>query len=236
MGKRLRKLWAEVHYQTWGRKHVHGWHLMSRLVRLIPGQLRQAVIVDAAVRATQPSVIGGAAYAGPDGLTYAHLYEASMVPHGGMLWPGPETHALRERCDRLTTESAFERDMPSPTEEQIASPEFQALWEVIKSWDINVPEFYKGYCGANGSHVMLLLGALDGAEARVVAMARDLFDNRLGWDDGRQPYAPVAFWMALGMALGVDPNWANTGGDIDDWLTTMTAAQTLYDQAGARVA
>lgn len=50
--------------------------------------------------------------------------------------------------------------MPNPTEEQQASPEFEAIWSVIKSWDVNVPEFYDGYCGANGSHVVLILNAL----------------------------------------------------------------------------
>lgn len=31
--------------------------------------------------------------------------------------------------------------------------------------------------------------------------ARDLFDNRLGWSDERNPYAPRAFWHKLGVAL-----------------------------------
>lgn len=54
-------------------------------------------------------------------------------------------------------------DVPHPTPEQLASPEFQAIWDVIKSWDINVPEYYEGYCGANGSHVALILNALGSA-------------------------------------------------------------------------
>jgi hypothetical protein len=55
-------------------------------------------------------------------------------------------------------------DMPNPTPEQLASPEFEAIWHVIRSWDVNVPEFYEGYCGANGSHVALILNALAGAK------------------------------------------------------------------------
>ena len=51
-------------------------------------------------------------------------------------------------------------DMPNPTEEDLNSPEFEAIWRCIKSWDVNVPEFYEGYCGANGSHVKLILNAL----------------------------------------------------------------------------
>jgi hypothetical protein len=48
-------------------------------------------------------------------------------------------------------------EMPNPTEEQMKSPIFNAIWEVIKDWDVNVPEYYEGYCGANGSHVALIL-------------------------------------------------------------------------------
>lgn len=53
-------------------------------------------------------------------------------------------------------------EMPNPTPEQMESPEFNAIWQTIKSWDVNVPEFYDGYCGANGSHVVLILNALEG--------------------------------------------------------------------------
>lgn len=53
-------------------------------------------------------------------------------------------------------------EMPNPTPEQMESPEFNAIWQTIKSWDVNVPEFYNGYCGANGSHVVLILNALEG--------------------------------------------------------------------------
>ena len=31
--------------------------------------------------------------------------------------------------------------------------------------------------------------------------AKYLFDNRLGWSDGRNPYAPRKFWHKLGVAL-----------------------------------
>lgn len=59
-----------------------------------------------------------------------------------------------------TTNAAKYPQMPNPTEDQLSSPEFEAVWSVIKSWDVNVPEFYEGYCGANGSHVALILNAL----------------------------------------------------------------------------
>lgn len=54
----------------------------------------------------------------------------------------------------------FSKGNANPTEDQLRSAEFKALWGCIKGWDINAPEFYEGYCGANGSHVALLLDAL----------------------------------------------------------------------------
>jgi len=50
--------------------------------------------------------------------------------------------------------------MPNPTQEQLSDPVFNAIWQTIKSWDVNVPEYYRGYCGASGSHVVLILNAL----------------------------------------------------------------------------
>ena len=52
------------------------------------------------------------------------------------------------------------KDLPNPTKEDLESPEFNAIWDVIKSWDINVPEYYSGYMGGNGSHVKLILQSL----------------------------------------------------------------------------
>jgi hypothetical protein len=48
------------------------------------------------------------------------------------------------------------KDMPNPTEEDLNDPLFNKIWELIKTWDVNVPEYYSGYCGANGSHVKLI--------------------------------------------------------------------------------
>lgn len=54
------------------------------------------------------------------------------------------------------------KEMPNPTPEQVEhDPTFQAIWNVIKTWDVNAPEYYFGYCGANGSHVALILNALE---------------------------------------------------------------------------
>lgn len=50
--------------------------------------------------------------------------------------------------------------MPNPTEEDLNDPMFEAIWQTIKGWDVNVPDYYSGYCGASGSHVMLILKAI----------------------------------------------------------------------------
>ena len=36
---------------------------------------------------------------------------------------------------------------------------------------------------------------------RLVMAAKAIFDNRLGWSDGRQPYAPRELWVELGAAI-----------------------------------
>ena len=52
------------------------------------------------------------------------------------------------------------KEMSSPSEEELDSELFNSIWEVIKKWDINAPDYYSGYCGANGSHVKLILDAI----------------------------------------------------------------------------
>lgn len=47
-----------------------------------------------------------------------------------------------------------------PQSEETETPEFNAVWNLIKNWDINVPDAYEGYCGATGNHVVAILDAL----------------------------------------------------------------------------
>lgn len=51
-------------------------------------------------------------------------------------------------------------DMPNPSRDDLSNPIFEAIWQVIKTWDINSPEYYSGYCGANGSHAKILLDSV----------------------------------------------------------------------------
>lgn len=54
--------------------------------------------------------------------------------------------------------------LPDPTPEMLERPDFNAVWNTIKTWDISVPSAYVGYCGATGSHVRAILDALAGIE------------------------------------------------------------------------
>lgn len=49
---------------------------------------------------------------------------------------------------------------PDPTSEMLNDPQFNAIWNAIKSWDVNVPGAYHGYCGATGNHARAILDAL----------------------------------------------------------------------------
>ena len=60
----------------------------------------------------------------------------------------------------LPGEVGFHTPMPNPTPADLEDATFNAIWNVIKTWDVNVPAYYGGYCGAHGSHVMLILDAL----------------------------------------------------------------------------
>ena len=52
-------------------------------------------------------------------------------------------------------------NFPDPTPEMLEKPEFKAIWQCIKNWDINVPEQYAGYMGATGNHVRAILDVLE---------------------------------------------------------------------------
>jgi hypothetical protein len=57
-------------------------------------------------------------------------------------------------------EGGERKDWPDPTPEMLVDPHFEAIWQTIKTWDINVPAAYGGYCRATGNHVRAILDAL----------------------------------------------------------------------------
>jgi len=49
----------------------------------------------------------------------------------------------------------------NPTCFEVASPLFNAIWGVIKKWDIGVDDEYAGYCNATGNHVCAIMDAVE---------------------------------------------------------------------------
>lgn len=82
--------------------------------------------------------------------------------------------------------------LPNPDEEDLKDPIFEAIWQTIKSWDVNAPSYYIGYCGANGSHVKLVLDAVRHAQAEewrftlAASYIGDLIAKYLGTPDEYQ--------------------------------------------------
>ena len=50
------------------------------------------------------------------------------------------------------------REWPDPTPEMVESEEFNAVWDCIKTWEINVPGI--DAAGVNGNHVQAVLDSL----------------------------------------------------------------------------
>jgi hypothetical protein len=49
----------------------------------------------------------------------------------------------------------------NPTPEMLDNdPLFDAIWDVIKTWDIGVPAAYWGYTGGTGNHVRAIYDAI----------------------------------------------------------------------------
>jgi len=82
---------------------------------------------------------------------------------------------------RNVIDSYIRVEMPSPTIEEQNDVSFKAIWDIIKSWDVNVPEYYYGYCSANGSHVKLILDELNNRKClsnRLKKLKRLLNDDK----------------------------------------------------------
>jgi hypothetical protein len=81
--------------------------------------------------------------------------------HKGKARRFPWKPYIRRIINTPHMEAAMSDDnWPDPTPEMLDTPEFIAIWDCIKTWDINVPDAYEGYCGATGNHVRAILEAL----------------------------------------------------------------------------
>ncbi len=111
--------------------------------------------------------------------------------------PPPAVADAPPSLDQIAARKGFDA-MPDPLAADLHDPLFEAIWQATKTWDVNVPEFYFGYCGLTGSHVMLILNAIRQARPQagewlpISEAPRDgteILIWRAGWD-----YAPLAKW------------------------------------------
>lgn len=78
--------------------------------------------------------------------------------------PGDATPPPNEARDSRQPDEP-RRPWPDPTPAMLASEQFERIWQCIKRWDVNVPDVYVGYMGANGNHVRAILDALAPGDA-----------------------------------------------------------------------
>lgn len=96
-----------------------------------------------------------------DGQVYADVAARVRLEDERRLQNAEAEEAVR----RLEAAQPRPQPWPDPTPEQLQSPAFQAVWDVIKTWDIAVPAAYSGHTGAEGNHVVAILDGLAEAGA-----------------------------------------------------------------------
>jgi hypothetical protein len=90
---------------------------------------------------------------------YSSLFNAPVVEE---IW---DIHSPMTRDD-MKKYRAFHNLDPATfnysdaTSEMPNDPLWAAIWDEIKTWDINVPTEYAGYCGATGNHVTAIYLAI----------------------------------------------------------------------------
>lgn len=75
----------------------------------------------------------------------------------------PDAHpSFTEHLQVATVASTADKlQMPSPTPAMLDGDQlFDAIYDAICSWDVNVPACYIGYCGANGSHAAMIYASI----------------------------------------------------------------------------
>ena len=78
-------------------------------------------------------------------------------------------------------------------------PLWNAIWDELKTWDINVPHAYSGYCGATGNHARAIYDAVSRFTVSAVermradaALMASLFSS-----SSRESFSKFAFWIIL---------------------------------------
>lgn len=75
----------------------------------------------------------------------------------------------------ITMELLYKK-LPTPTPNDLKNPIFNDIYNVIKDWDIGVPESYAGHCSGTGSHAKAIL---DGIRINKGIIKKPDYDKRL---------------------------------------------------------
>ena len=105
------------------------------------------------------------------------------------------------------------REIPNPTDDDLADPLFEAIWQVTKTWDVNAPQYYSGYCGLNGSHVMLILNAI-----RQALSERGEREGFVSVPEAIQDHARAMLSLPL-----TDGSFRATGCKVANWVIALAA-------------
>lgn len=80
-------------------------------------------------------------------------------PFGGYFEQSPPSEPTG--VTRALCVSKPPKEYADPTPEMLnGDPLFEAIWQTIKTWDLNVPGWYAGYCGAMGNHARAIYDAV----------------------------------------------------------------------------
>ncbi len=119
--------------------------------------------------------------------------------------------------------------MPNPSADDLENPIWNSIWQTIKNWDVNVPEYYEGHCGPSGSHASLIFNALRGDRSGIYVASKTA-------------HAPI--WIALrSSGLNIKSTWIDEAavGATTDWTdlwdrcieeSSTAAALLIYYEHG----
>jgi hypothetical protein len=116
----------------------------------------------------------------------------------------------------------------------LADPLFNAIWNVIKNWDISVPHIYVGYCGATGNHARVIYDAI---KAQLDALKRDVRSDGYHTFDELYEHRHtlfIALCRELAASRPINPVWRSRlhadGTMFPDWFI-----MGVHDEQGRQI-
>lgn len=126
--------------------------------------------------------------------------------------------------DSFAAPSADQRiSWPDPTPDMLNDPVFNAIWHIIKGWDVSVPGAYSGRSGATGNHARAIYDAVRATAPR--PSVRDDGGPAFPGPDGGASVVnhPFGFGQAVPtMQMGMS---------LRDWLAGQAVSGAMVDRS-----